>query len=748
MKRLFGLIGLVYLSSLTAVFYFNISIVIILIAAPSAVAAAVAIKIIKKNFAAFKTVVALALTSMFAVLSIILYQNIIVNPIVNEYSDKEITLTGYIADEPEYSAKAKNYVIETFTVNGENKSIKVLLRSYYDLKLEAFDKVSARINVYETAFDNTKSEGIFLRVDTSGNFTIEKTGEKHQNLYSCAVSIRQWIKKELRKLFAGDEHGVIQAVLIGDKSYISEKTYHSFSDTGMSYLIVVSGMHLSILLSGVILLSKRYGMKLPLLIASIVFILIYAAVTGFAPSVVRAGIMLIIVLTGTCKGYQHDSVNSLGIAALFLTIGNPYAVGNTGLLLSFSATLGIILWATPLYEAIAGATRHKKRKIKIYMQIVKDKPTTNLRIKMLALKTVDFIIGLFSVSVSAAVWVMPVTIIAYGKIAVLTVFISLLAEPLTVAMLWSSLFAVLFSFLPPVFNLFALAANMICRLLINVIGLFSSIPFSSVKADNVYAYVWLGFTVAIIVTCAVLRRYKFKGFFLPAVSVIMSLLIMVMCTAAAFIIRSIDSDIYLSVISTDGGITVSVTGSRYASLLSCGGRIKDYDKIAGTALKEYKYIDRIIIPRQTQNYSALYGEFCSQFDVSNTLVYDYNKSGKENDYENARMYSPQTTFSAKLSPRVDDRIIAASDFSCQYITTENTTVLFLTTGSDIEKLPEKYQTAKYIIMPSVPKNWELLSCERLFFTGSNESFENHSDELGTIAGQVTEIINNSVKVKI
>ena len=95
MKRLFGLIGILYLSTLTAVFYFDSPVLIILILISALALVALGIfKRIKRDRYSFKTFVTAGVTIALAVLSIFLYQNYYIDPIINNYSDKEINVDG------------------------------------------------------------------------------------------------------------------------------------------------------------------------------------------------------------------------------------------------------------------------------------------------------------------------------------------------------------------------------------------------------------------------------------------------------------------------------------------------------------------------------------------------------------------------------------------------------------------------------------------------------------------------------
>ena len=89
-----------------------------------------------------------------------------------------------------------------------------------------------------------------------------------------------------------------------------------------------------------------------------VFVMIYMALTGFTSSVIRSGIMMIIYLIGKEFFYESDSLNSLGIAALFMCLPNPYASGDIGMILSFSATLGIIILYPVLSDYVLKKTEN------------------------------------------------------------------------------------------------------------------------------------------------------------------------------------------------------------------------------------------------------------------------------------------------------------------------------------------------------------------------------------------------------
>ena len=121
-----------------------------------------------------------------------------------------------------------------------------------------------------------------------------------------------------------------------------EYTIESFRKSGVSHFIVVSGLHMSVVgMCFPFILRKLLKNKFLYVFGSCAVIVLYMGITGFSPSVVRAGVMFIVYVIGMLFNRKPDSFSSLGLAVLILTAENPYAGGNIGLLLSVTATLGI-----------------------------------------------------------------------------------------------------------------------------------------------------------------------------------------------------------------------------------------------------------------------------------------------------------------------------------------------------------------------------------------------------------------------
>ncbi|MBQ8690150.1 MAG: ComEC/Rec2 family competence protein [Clostridia bacterium] len=138
--------------------------------------------------------------------------------------------------------------------------------------------------------------------------------------------------------------GLLGALLLGEKAYLSGEIRHDFTRAGISHILALSGMHLAILsyalgkLLSFLKIKKTYRKLI-----EIVFVFAYMMLTGFPVSVVRAGIMLILSSVLFLLSHRHDSITTLFISVTIICALEPYAIFDISLWLSAFATLGILL---------------------------------------------------------------------------------------------------------------------------------------------------------------------------------------------------------------------------------------------------------------------------------------------------------------------------------------------------------------------------------------------------------------------
>lgn len=223
------------------------------------------------------------------------------------------------------------------------------------------------------------------------------------------VGITYYIKNMLYKLrvkasqiydniLPSDKANLMKAMILGEKSYLSIDTKERYSQSGISHVLAISGLHISILGYGLFqsicsILSRKKSV-----IITVTFLVFYCLFTGASVSTVRATMMLTIILMAYLFGRTYDIFSSVGVVALILLVVNPFYLWDVGFLLSFSAVLGIIM-LTPILNEMYN-------------------------------KNDNQIIGIFNASLAATLGTAPIMIFNYYEVHIYSVFVNMLVVPL------------------------------------------------------------------------------------------------------------------------------------------------------------------------------------------------------------------------------------------------------------------------------------------------------------------------------
>lgn len=147
-----------------------------------------------------------------------------------------------------------------------------------------------------------------------------------------------------------DEYAVVAAMTLGDKSALTKELRETYSLTGASHILALSGLHLGIiylLLFRLTLGRKRFWLSQVVIILSI---WAFAFLTGLSTSVVRSATMISVYALFSVAGRHRSPVNILCFTAIVMLLVNPGSLFDIGFQLSFSAVLAILL-LMPLFES-------------------------------------------------------------------------------------------------------------------------------------------------------------------------------------------------------------------------------------------------------------------------------------------------------------------------------------------------------------------------------------------------------------
>ncbi len=174
------------------------------------------------------------------------------------------------------------------------------------------------------------------------------------------LRLRRQTIEQLNALGEGESAALVAAMLTADTADLPAGLRTALSRAGISHLLAVSGLHLSILLAvcgklGDLLLWSRKRKALYSGLCCLTMIVL----AGFSASVLRAALMAGLALGAPLRGRRGDGLTGLGFAAAILLLCNPAAVWELSFLLSCGATLGILLLARPLARLWPAARRSR-----------------------------------------------------------------------------------------------------------------------------------------------------------------------------------------------------------------------------------------------------------------------------------------------------------------------------------------------------------------------------------------------------
>ena len=170
----------------------------------------------------------------------------------------------------------------------------------------------------------------------------------------CLWQLRRHLAETFLEVYGEENGALLAAMLLGERTYLSEETQSLYKAAGALHVIAVSGLHISLLGLGLYRLLRRiFDAQAPAAVISVLCMAAYVFLVGNPPSAVRAFIMFAM---GLLAGYWKrtlDTPTALSLSAAIILMGNPFYIGQSSFLLSFLAILAIAVFQPALKECLA-----------------------------------------------------------------------------------------------------------------------------------------------------------------------------------------------------------------------------------------------------------------------------------------------------------------------------------------------------------------------------------------------------------
>lgn len=140
------------------------------------------------------------------------------------------------------------------------------------------------------------------------------------------------------------EAGVLITMLLGEKYLLADELKELYQTGGISHILAISGLHVSLIGLGIFRLLKLCRLRLPVsTFLTIAFLYSYGVLTNFSVSTNRSVVMMVVLLLANLLGKTYDILSALALSALLILLQNPLQLFSVGFLLSYCAVLGISL---------------------------------------------------------------------------------------------------------------------------------------------------------------------------------------------------------------------------------------------------------------------------------------------------------------------------------------------------------------------------------------------------------------------
>lgn len=340
------------------------------------------------------------------------------------YDGQRVVLTGRVVAEPDVRADKVYYLLQAqeLTKSGKTHLVSGAVR----LQLKDTNRVFAYGDILSasgilTRPDSVGNPGLFdyktylerqgIRVVliARGDEAARKIGAGGANpLQNAALVVKQKMSAAATYSLAPSHAAVLNGMIFGVQGLIDSETRRAFSETGVVHILSVSGLHVGLVLGGLLALLRLLRLS-PVWTAPLAtpLLIIYAMMTGLNPAVMRSAIMALLLVWAHHFGRDQDWPTTLALAALVILLRNPLQIYNPGFQLSFAATWGILYLGPFLSNAC--------------IKLLKEPPVMVGRLAVQAL----------AVTFAAQLATVPLVAWYYNILSPVSIIANMLAVPLT-----------------------------------------------------------------------------------------------------------------------------------------------------------------------------------------------------------------------------------------------------------------------------------------------------------------------------
>ena len=560
---------------------------------------------IKRHFRYLKLIfkintILVVVISSFISNSIIKYQESKYDKI---YQLTEVNTTGIIVSNKEEKEYKNRYKIKL-----EN-GINFYLDTELDIELHYGDKVKIT-GEYQEPQEARNYKGFdykqYLKtLKIYGTIKADNVKLLEKNAYNPILEISNniflKIKENIENTYNEQTQGLMLGILLGYTKNIDEEIKENFSESNISHVLSVSGMHVSYIIFLVTNSTKNiFGKRSSKIISSVVLVL-YMFITGFSVSVVRACIMGIISCMSFVLYRKNNTINNIAISILIILISNPFNMISLSFLLTYGGTIGILFFKNNIEKFLKNIKIRNRKWKYIFIKIQ---------------RKCQPIIDCISVSISAQIVIAPIILWNFNTIGISFLICNLLLNLVVGIIVMGGLIQTIITFVNiKLGHIIAYFLQIPIYILIPISKLGTKIPFGNFKVVTPYLIQIIIYYFLIIII-----NYLYKIFHKRNLTVTENriknlihvfkfkikpykkkiLYILVFCIFILFVLSKLPKDLKIYFIDVGQGDSTLIVTPKEKTILIDGGGSQTYDVGKNTLLpylldRRIRQIDYLIV---------------------------------------------------------------------------------------------------------------------------------------------------------
>ena len=259
------------------------------------------------------------------------------------------------------SGSTKNYPIRNIKCTGKEEKINSLREGMHVrlegmLVLPELPRNPGQFN--RRIYESGKKIDFYLE-----NPTVLEVKEQRSGVREVVEIWKTEMMNRCEKIYPDEEAGILEAMLFGEKSELSGDIKELYQAAGISHVLVISGLHISLLALAVAGILRRLGFPMPVwVILSVGVLAGYGILIGQPTTAVRALLMFFVLQGARLLGRSYDLLSALAFAGILMLLDNPDLILDGGCRLSFCAVIGVGWYVSEKNKIFWSIGEKEKRK--------------------------------------------------------------------------------------------------------------------------------------------------------------------------------------------------------------------------------------------------------------------------------------------------------------------------------------------------------------------------------------------------